>query len=279
MGWDHLWVLDQLPQGEADCHLLFEREAPGGCALNTACCLQALGAPVTLDGNFVGSDSIGARIREYLSARGIDSRITVGDFEKSPVCHVQVEQKSGRRNFILAYANIQKHSPGRMRELIEESRNGRYSHAFVQVYLRELTREYLEGVQDVRDLWILTQDIGADSPFVAQVDAIQNSLRDEDAFDAETLTAYVRPFLMREGRLQAMVVTAGARGVAWCEKGQAPRLFPGLKGEKVVDTTGCGDAFRAGLMKGLFDGLPVERAIEEGQRAGIRKAGVYGSHF
>jgi adenosine kinase len=49
---------------------------------------------------------------------------------------------------------------------------------------------------------------------------------------------------------KAFVVTLGARGsMIYTERGQIE--IPSVKAEAIVDPTGCGDAFRAGLLYGL----------------------------
>jgi adenosine kinase len=49
---------------------------------------------------------------------------------------------------------------------------------------------------------------------------------------------------------KAFVVTLGARGsIVYTERGQLE--IPSVKAETIVDPTGCGDAFRAGLLYGL----------------------------
>ncbi|HZN27115.1 MAG TPA: carbohydrate kinase family protein [Burkholderiales bacterium] len=54
--------------------------------------------------------------------------------------------------------------------------------------------------------------------------------------------------------VQAFVVTLGARGaVVYTERGQID--IPSVKAAAIVDPTGCGDAFRAGLLYGLAAGM------------------------
>ena len=65
--------------------------------------------------------------------------------------------------------------------------------------------------------------------------------------------------------VQALVVTRGAEGSYIYTDGQ--RLdIPSVKAEKVVDPTGCGDAYRAGLLFGIVNQLDWE---EVGRLAGI----------
>ncbi|MBK7963162.1 MAG: hypothetical protein IPK04_19435 [Bdellovibrionales bacterium] len=61
-------------------------------------------------------------------------------------------------------------------------------------------------------------------------------------------------------------------------KDSLPRFFPAVPGGCVVDTTGCGDAFRAGLIFGLFSGATTVEAILVGLKFGALKAQTRGSH-
>jgi adenosine kinase len=54
--------------------------------------------------------------------------------------------------------------------------------------------------------------------------------------------------------VSALVVTLGARGSRIYANGQQIDI-PCVKPEEVVDPTGCGDAFRAGLLYGIAAGL------------------------
>jgi adenosine kinase len=58
-------------------------------------------------------------------------------------------------------------------------------------------------------------------------------------------------------QVEALVVTEGANGSVIHTKGKTLRI-PCVKPEKVVDPTGCGDAYRAGLIHGLLRGLDWE---------------------
>ena len=61
------------------------------------------------------------------------------------------------------------------------------------------------------------------------------------------------------GMVEALIVTLGANGAEIHTEGQ--RLdIPSVKPDDLVDPTGCGDAFRAGLLYGIAGGMPWEKS-------------------
>lgn len=73
-----------------------------------------------------------------------------------------------------------------------------------------------------------------------------------------------------------LVITMGADGVSVSRRGQEEVRLPAYDVD-VVDTTGCGDAFSAGFITGLVEGLSVLDAIELGLAAGSMVATGLGS--
>ena len=55
-------------------------------------------------------------------------------------------------------------------------------------------------------------------------------------------------------RVKALIVTLGAKGSTIYVDGH-PTDIPPVKAQQVVDPTGCGDAFRGGLLYGIVNGL------------------------
>jgi ribokinase len=66
---------------------------------------------------------------------------------------------------------------------------------------------------------------------------------------------------------QHLVVTRGAAGALWLSEEGAVEI-PGAGVDEVVDTTGAGDAFNAGLVFALAEGRAMRDAIELANRAG-----------
>jgi sugar/nucleoside kinase (ribokinase family) len=238
--------------------------------------LAGLGVPVDLAGNALGDDAEGREIHRYLRKIGVGSMLLRRRNFATPFCQCLVQAESGDREFILRHDGIQEASAALWSTAAERALQGRYSHAFVQAYLEELSFLFLRRTREV-PMWILTQDVEARSPFVPRVDAVQLSLLEGLRFDEKSAWKQAKPYF--RGRLSQVFLTSGSRGVALCERGGRVTLFPAVRARRVVDTTGCGDAFRAGLMAGLWRGLSMRDSIRLGGLCGARKAELYGSHF
>jgi adenosine kinase len=75
--------------------------------------------------------------------------------------------------------------------------------------------------------------------------------------------------------LHGLVVTLAAEGCELWVDGQAERL-PGVLAAAVLDPTGCGDAFRAGLLYGLERGWALPRCLALGNQIGAIKIASHG---
>jgi adenosine kinase len=75
--------------------------------------------------------------------------------------------------------------------------------------------------------------------------------------------------------LKGLVVTLAAEGCDLWIDGAVTRV-PGVTATAVVDPTGCGDAFRAGLLYGLERGWDLSRGVALGNRLGALKIASHG---
>ncbi len=78
------------------------------------------------------------------------------------------------------------------------------------------------------------------------------------------------------GQVQALIVTRGAEGSVIHVKGREI-VIPPAKPDAVVDPTGCGDAYRAGLLHGLLHGLDWETTGRIASLMGAIKIGARGT--
>lgn len=74
----------------------------------------------------------------------------------------------------------------------------------------------------------------------------------------------------------ATVITLGPDGASYANNGEPESVTPSYQVD-VVDTTGCGDAFSAGFITGLSEGMAPEDAVQLGVAAGACVATGLGS--
>lgn len=96
-------------------------------------------------------------------------------------------------------------------------------------------------------------------------------------YEAELLTQRTALTLHEiADRVDALIVTRGEQGAEIFSKGKRFDI-PCVKADQVVDPTGCGDAFRAGLLYGLTHGMDWETTGRLGSLMGAIKIAYQGA--
>ena len=80
---------------------------------------------------------------------------------------------------------------------------------------------------------------------------------------------------LSRGHLRGLIETLGAEGCHVYVQGEVTHV-PGVKADAVVDPTGCGDAFRGGLLFGLSQGWDLVKSVALANRIGAIKIAVAG---
>ncbi len=80
---------------------------------------------------------------------------------------------------------------------------------------------------------------------------------------------------LSRSHLQGVIVTLGGDGCELWIAGERTHVA-GCPASEVVDPTGCGDAFRGGLLYGLERGWTLQRSVELGNRIGALKIACRG---
>ena len=75
---------------------------------------------------------------------------------------------------------------------------------------------------------------------------------------------------LSRSHLKGVIVTLGAEGCEVWQQGVRQHV-PGVAATEVLDPTGCGDAFRGGLLYGLERGWDLVRCVTLGNRLGALK--------
>jgi sugar/nucleoside kinase (ribokinase family) len=242
----------------------------GGEAANTANALRLWGAEVVLAGNGLGAGGDGDFLRGAITAQDlplVTSHIIAEGI--TPVCDVFVT-RDGERTMIGSGFSA-------MEATVDPSKlpfeAGQWFTA--EPNMRNAAREAVRLAHSA-GMKTYTMD------FVEEDDPIYPGAYWQCSTDwagvrgniAENL-AWVRRWVERFGCFT--ILTDGARGFIAGSPDLAVRHYPGFPVEKVVDATGAGDLFRAGMLFGLDRSWPVERCLRFASVAGALACGSFGA--
>jgi sugar/nucleoside kinase (ribokinase family) len=264
IGVDNIIQADQLPSPEIAVFPKSDSYHIGGAAANTAVWLAALGVPVRLAGNAIGPDLYGALVLEKLGqyARIDRSLVEQRAGVTTPFTRAIVTPDGERSFLIFWYPQAPKMA------LTREMLNGaRY---FALDLYGGLERLAAAKLAFEAGLATTTGDvIWPEHPALPFTSIATNS------------AAYVRQtFPGVDVRQHAHRLQAISRGMVITTDGPGTVHAVGTDGQgftvqppavTVVDATGAGDAFRAGLLYGLARGLDLPRSLCWGVAAGSLK--------
>lgn len=237
----------------------------GGCAANTATCLTKLGVSVAVTGA-VGTDIYGDFVVQNLGAKGVSTsalRRTETGTSKTVILPVRGED----RRYIHTFgANAEFRVQDIPRALVVDSRVlcvGGYLilPAFEPGELADLfALARQQGVVTVLDVVVTDGGGGWEelAPVLPHVD-----LFTPNDNEAQILTGEKEPERqaqrLHEAGCHTALVTLGAEGVVIADA-DGVRRVSGLAVD-VVDGSGAGDAFAAGLIGGVLDGQSIADAV------------------
>ena len=243
----------------------------GGCAGNIAYNLQALGGQPVIMGA-VGID--GGEYLARIAGWGADTSLIWRDSElHTAQCHITTDRDNNQITAFHPGAMSHAHKIGVPRSARTEL--GKLAVGIIAPDGREA-------------MWLHAQQMhAAGIPFVfdpgqqlPQFDGAEHrailgqaswvALNDYEARMLSERTGESIETTSRRPNVQGVIVTLAAEGCELWVKGECT-LVPGVKAEQVVDPTGCGDAFRAGLLYGLERGWPLPRCLALANRIGAIK--------
>lgn len=236
----------------------------GGCALNTSTVLRRLGVEVTLCGK-VGADAFGDFLTRLVEERELGAGDLLVDPEAPTSATVVLVDGVGERTFLhvpgtngrlradeldpeIVYSGRALHLAG---ALVMPALDGEPAAALLAEARARGLLTSMDTVFDPRGRWELVR------PALPHLDVITPSLAEGRAITGEEEPAAVAASL-RESGVGTIALTMGERG-AYVSGPDFTGLVAGFAVE-AVDGTGSGDAFVAGLLYGLLDGWPLERA-------------------
>jgi sugar/nucleoside kinase (ribokinase family) len=242
----------------------------GGQGANVAAWLAACGVPVTFVGR-AGDDALGREAVAELDAAGVHTRVTFDPEAPTGTCLVLVEP-GGERTMVP--------DPGANDALVvEDLPEGAHLHLAGYTLLREGSRA--AGLRALAQARARGTTISLDPSSAAPLAAVGAAAFLQWAGPVDLLVANAEEAALLSGHSDVdhsaraltelateVVVKLGAEGAVW-SGGVEVRRRPADEVE-VVDTTGAGDAFAAGLLSAWRPGRDPEAALAAGCRLAAR---------
>ncbi len=275
--------VDKLPPSGGLLAVNHVEMALGGCASNTAVALSRLGVPTSLWGK-LGKDHFGAFALEQLKEAGVEVSGMKADPSVSTSATVVLVDSKARRSFLHSVAA----NDHIYRRDLELSKLHAFQHLHIGGYflfpkldgepmaaiLREAQRKglttSLDTAWDMKNRWMK-----ALKPCLPYLDYFMPSDREVKMLLGYTDHVRAAKAFLALGA-KCVVVKMGEKGSFLMnrkgERHNAPAFRP-----KVVDTTGAGDCFCAGFIKGLALKWDLKRCLQLGNAAGACAIGALGA--
>ncbi len=255
----------------SDAHAVI-RFHGGGSAANTAAWLAEAGAEPLLAGR-VGDDERGRTVRDELSAAGVEVALAVDPDLPTGTCIVLVGSDGERTMAPDAGANDGLSDADVPDELLAAAGHLHVAgYALLRPGSRPAARAAISRALE-RGMSVSVDPSSAAllSPeFLDHADGAGLLL--PNAEEARMLSGEHDPERAARAlaaRFGEVVVTLGAEGALWTD-GRESAHCDAVPVEAVVDSTGAGDAFAAGLLAGRLDGAEPDEALAAGARLAAR---------
>lgn len=254
---DRIHRVEKLPAPGGYEEILEEFESLGGEAANTAIALRRWGGEAVLAGNSIGTEA-GARL---LEESGLSDQYLPKSLHPEPVCDIYVTPDGQRTMFGRGFRDLDQWGGPDLAPLQSgawltiDANHGEGSHIVARRAIELGMRVYIEDLTPPLprfDVWQSSTD------WVAKHGDIQFN------------TTWLEGWVSEQGGFG--ILSDGANGfVAGGQLGgncHPVQHYPPFPCTKVVDSTGAGDVFRAGMLLGLDQGWPLPDCLRFASAAG-----------
>ena len=277
------WPFTSVPPGQ---HLEFMEEIKftvAGTAAAPAVNLAKLGVSVSAVGR-IGDDTIGDFLRSTMNTYGVDTdHLVVDSSRQTSASLLPIRHDGSRPALHVIGANAGLTEADVPWAIVEKAKVFHLGGAFILPGLdgapmaRILKRVKELGVIVTMDFLMSPRDDARSviGPSLQYVDYLMPNIEEAGWLVGTEDREEIIEWLHAQG-VGHTLLTMGGDGVSIAANGDKETVLPAYD-ISVVDTTGCGDAFTAGLICGLLDGLDVMEAAERGLACGSLVATGLGS--
>ncbi len=272
------WVarVEEMPSLDGISYADQYAPVPGGSGGNVAEGVTRLGHTARFLG-LLGDDEGGRMLMQTFESAGVDtSCIRVKEGQRSAACFIAVDRHGQRMIFSLGGVAIYDQLTDISAAGLEQVKILYIADAYLEI-ARAAISKLAPGAQVVFNPGGLMVASGKEElqPILECTDILVVS-----RVEAEALTGCSGPEqACRDLALtgpKEILLTLGERGVLVADRKNLI-LVPAIPVEHVVDTTGAGDAFSAGVIAGLLEGMSLEQAARLGCAVAAHKIRHFGS--
>jgi len=267
------WPIDHLPFAGELVPTKHVQLSLGGCASNVALDLAKIGLDVGLSG-CIGDDAFSDYIQKSLSVPRIDTSRLKRISDMGPGCSLIINVQGEDRRFISTTGANGEYEANDIPEEWLRSAKVLYLGGYLMMPKLESpkTAELFQKAQSYGCKTMLDVVLYGDRPYW---DAVKPLLPFVDVFvpnewEAQKLTGLNAPIaqaeMFLENGVKAAVITCGEQGTYYIS--QTERFHSGIFPTTFVGGTGSGDAFAAGFMAGICQGVSARDCVCWGSALG-----------
>jgi len=258
---------------------------PGGCASNVATGLARLGEKPLLVA-CMGDDQTADILVDAWEKQGVDARYVKRIPGKDTGVSVGLVDSDFQPRFIhTSGANAELKGETLNLDIFKEQRIDFMHIAGYFVLPGLLKSGFADTLARVQEAGVFISLDVVRSPTMKTPESLWNILPNLDLFmcnlqEAEIMTGVSDPAgavsVFQEKGARSVIIKLGAEG-CWLADADRAMHIPGIEIKQVVDTTGAGDAFAAGLVSALRQGKDIEEACRFGAKQGAFTTGFLGA--
>ncbi|MBN1538306.1 MAG: carbohydrate kinase family protein [Anaerolineales bacterium] len=250
---------------------------PGGANANVSVGLAKLGCRVIFIGK-VGDDEGGKLLLDSFEETGVDTRgIKVINGARSASCFITIDER-GNRTIVGLSGVATLEEPGELDATLLENIQALYiGDAMPDIGCLAAEIAHTGGAKVFYSVGGVMASFGLSflQGVLKLCDVLLVSRNEASMLSGMDMPEQAVAFLANQGP-QVVVETLGADGAQLLAPGVKTRV-PAWQASNVADTTGAGDAFAAGLIKGYLENMDWEDAVRLGSAVAALKIGHIGA--